>query len=181
MQFIFFSSSRKNRFFQQSVHELWSQRADTSMLKISQIIVVDFILFPMLRNVVLFFFIYITNCREEIMKNSSLFKGALYFFLPFSIPDPALISASEQYLMVPCRLIFSSASSPPPKGNILKFSKKSRTCKALDLAKGALKMTPDQQFSSKYALKIVEIVPSVERALVQQSSPGRCLKTHCRN
>lgn len=120
VQFIFFSLSCKNRFFQQSVHELWSHRAAISMLKISQIIDADLILFPMLRNVALFF---ITNYRKEIMKNSSLSKGH-YFFLPFSIPEPALISASQQYLMVPCGLILSSASSSLPKGSILKISKK---------------------------------------------------------
>lgn len=115
------------------------------MLKISQIIDADLILFPMLRNVALFF---ITNYRKEIMKNSSLSKGH-YFFLPFSIPEPALISASQQYLMVPCGLILSSASSSFPKGSILKISKK-KTCEALDLAKRTLKMTPDRQFPSKH-------------------------------
>lgn len=80
--------------------------------------------------------------------------------------------------MVPCGLILSSASSSFLKGNILKLSKK--TCEALDLAKGALKMTPDQQFSSKHTLKMVEIVPSVEHALMQQSGPGHFLEPRCR-
>jgi len=155
MQFIFFSLSYKNRFFQQSVHELRSHRADISILKISQIIVVDLILFPTLRKVALYNKLQKGNYEKFIP-----FKGTLlYFFLLFSIPEPAFISASEEHLMVPCGLILSSASSSFPKGNILKLSK--TTCEALDLAKGTFKMTPDQQHSSKRSLKMVEIVPSV--------------------
>lgn len=80
--------------------------------------------------------------------------------------------------MVPCGLILSSASSSFPKGSILKLSKK--TCEALDLAKGALKMTPNQQISSKHTLKMLEIVTSVEHVPIQQSSPGHFLEPQSR-
>lgn len=103
-------------------------------------------------------------------------RDALFFPL-FPNPESVLKSASEEDLMAPCGLIFSSAPPSSPKGSILKLSK--RTNEALDLAKGTLKLSPDQSFSSEQTQKWQKLFLQ-EHAPVQQSSPAHFLEHHHR-
>lgn len=100
VQLISFSLPCKS--FLQLVHGLWSHRAGIS----NPHYCCRSLPFSILINALLFF---VTEHKTEVMKNSSLLKGCSIFSV-FSLPEPALISVSEECLMVACRLTLAFCS-----------------------------------------------------------------------